>query len=158
MQVASMAPIYKTEADIPADELNHEKELQSQMMKDDPKMAGKPEKVLEGILAGKVKKHFKDLCLADQEFNVITTGDTLDLGGKTFTFINAPMLHWPDSNFTLYNEEGILFSNDAFGQHICESKRYDVDVDPAYLALHAKKFYANLVQLSASMVLNKVAE
>ncbi len=68
MQVASMAPIYKTEADIPADELNHEKELQSQMMKDDPKMAGKPEKVLEGILAGKVKKHFKDLCLADQEF------------------------------------------------------------------------------------------
>ena len=68
------------------------------------------------------------------------------------------MLHWPDSNFTLYNEEGILFSNDAFGQHICESKRYDVDVDPAYLALHAKKFYANLVQLSASMVLNKVAE
>ena len=97
-------------------------------------------------------------CLADQEFNVITTGDTLDLGGKTFTFINAPMLHWPDSNFTLYNEEGILFSNDAFGQHICESKRYDVDVDPAYLVLHAKKFYANLVQLSASMVLNKVAE
>lgn len=97
-------------------------------------------------------------CLADYEFNVITNGDTLDLGGKTFTFINAPMLHWPDSNFTLYNEEGILFSNDAFGQHICESKRYDVDIDPGYLELHAKRFYANLVQLSASMVLNKVAE
>ena len=97
-------------------------------------------------------------CLADQEMNIITTGDTLDLGGKTFTFINAPMLHWPDSNFTLYNEEGILFYNDAFGQHICESKRYDVDIDPGYLELHAKRFYANLVQLSASMVLSKVAE
>lgn len=68
MQVASMAPIYKTEADIPAAELDHERDLQKQMMKDDPKMANKPEKVLEGILAGKVKKHFKDLCLADQEF------------------------------------------------------------------------------------------
>ena len=96
--------------------------------------------------------------LADQDFNVIVTGDTLDLGGKTFTFVNAPMLHWPDSNFTLYNEEGILFSNDAFGQHICESKRYDVDIDPGYLELHAKRFYANLVQLSASMVLSKVTE
>lgn len=97
-------------------------------------------------------------CLKDHEFNVITTGDTLDLGGKSFTFVNAPMLHWPDSNFTLYNEEGILFSNDAFGQHICESKRYDLDVDPGYLELHTKRFYANLVQLSATMVLSKVAE
>lgn len=68
MQVASMAPVYATAADIPAVALNHEKELQMQMMKEDPKMAGKPEKVLENILKGKVKKHFKDQCLADQEF------------------------------------------------------------------------------------------
>lgn len=68
MQVASMNPIYATEADIPADAFEHEKQLQMQMMKEDPKMAGKPEKVLENILKGKVKKHFKDQCLADQEF------------------------------------------------------------------------------------------
>ncbi|MGI6067851.1 translation elongation factor Ts [Absicoccus porci] len=68
MQVASMNPIYATEADIPETAFNHEKELQMQMMKEDPKMANKPEKVLENILKGKVKKHFKDQCLADQEF------------------------------------------------------------------------------------------
>lgn len=68
MQVASMNPVYATETDIPADAFEHEKQLQMQMMKEDPKMAGKPEKVLENILKGKVKKHFKDQCLADQEF------------------------------------------------------------------------------------------
>ncbi len=68
MQVASMNPVYATEADIPTDAFEHEKQLQMQMMKEDPKMAGKPEKVLENILKGKVKKHFKDQCLADQEF------------------------------------------------------------------------------------------
>lgn len=68
MQVASMNPVYATEADIPADAFEHEKQLQMQMMKEDQKMAGKPEKVLENILKGKVKKHFKDQCLADQEF------------------------------------------------------------------------------------------
>lgn len=68
MQVASMNPVYATEADIPVDAFEHEKQLQMQMMKEDPKMAGKPEKVLENILKGKVKKHFKDQCLADQEF------------------------------------------------------------------------------------------
>ena len=68
MQVASMNPIYATEADIPETAFNHEKELQMQMMKEDPKMANKPEKVLQNILKGKVKNHFKAQCLADQEF------------------------------------------------------------------------------------------
>lgn len=68
MQVASMAPTYVFQSDIPGDVVEHERELQLQMMKADPKMAGKPEKVLQGILKGKVDKHFKDQCLLDQEF------------------------------------------------------------------------------------------
>lgn len=68
MQVASMAPVYVSQSDIPSDVVEHERQLQMQMMKADPKMAGKPEKVLEGILKGKVDKHFKDLCLNDQEY------------------------------------------------------------------------------------------
>ena len=71
MQVASMNPIYATEADIPETAFNHEKELQMQMMKEYPKMANKPEKVLQNILKGKVKKHFKDQCLADQEIFLV---------------------------------------------------------------------------------------
>lgn len=68
MQVASMAPTYVSQSDIPGDVVEHERELQLQIMKADPKMAGKPEKVLQGILKGKVDKHFKDQCLLDQEF------------------------------------------------------------------------------------------
>ena len=68
MQVASMAPTYVSQSDIPSDVVEHERELQLQMMKADPKMTGKPEKVLQGILKGKVDKHFKDQCLLDQEF------------------------------------------------------------------------------------------
>ena len=67
MQVASMAPTYVSQSDIPGDVVEHERELQLQMMKAAPKMAGKPEKVLQGILKGKVDKHFKDQCLLDQE-------------------------------------------------------------------------------------------
>ena len=61
MQVASMAPKYVSQAEVPS-------ELQLQMMKADPNMASKPEKVLVGILKGKVDKHFKDQCLLDQEY------------------------------------------------------------------------------------------
>lgn len=68
MQIASMAPSYLSQNEIPSDVVEHERSLQLQMMKDDPKMAGKPEKVLEGILKGKVDKHFKEVCLLDQEF------------------------------------------------------------------------------------------
>ena len=60
MQVASMAPKYVSQAEVPGEEVEHERELQLQMMKADPNMAKKPEKVLEGILKGKVDKHFKD--------------------------------------------------------------------------------------------------
>lgn len=68
MQVASMSPVYVSQSEIPSDVVEHERELQMQMMQNDPKMAGKPEKVLQGILKGKVDKHFKDLCLNDQEY------------------------------------------------------------------------------------------
>ena len=68
MQVASMSPSYVSQKDIPAEIVEHERQLQLSMMQQDPKMANKPEKVLEGILKGKVDKHFKDQCLLDQEY------------------------------------------------------------------------------------------
>jgi len=96
--------------------------------------------------------------LADFDMNIVGTGDSIDLGGKTLSFVNAAMLHWPDSMFTMLMEDGILFSNDAFGQHICLSERLDTDVDEAFLARSAQKFYANLVTPSSPMVVNKVKE
>ena len=68
------------------------------------------------------------------------------------------MLHWPDSMFTLLAEDGILFSNDAFGQHVANSKRFDKDFDLTYLLREAQKYYANLVTLGSPMLRMKLYE
>lgn len=57
-----------TKAKSLAEVLAHEEEVQRKIMAEDPKMAGKPEKMIEGILKGKVSKHFQEECLLDQEF------------------------------------------------------------------------------------------
>ena len=58
----------------------------------------------------------------------VKTGDEIDLGNRTLRFIEAPMLHWPDSMFTYIVEEKILLSNDAFGQHLASTFRFDYQI------------------------------
>ncbi|XRO76951.1 FprA family A-type flavoprotein [Methanocaldococcus sp. 10A] len=105
-----------------------------------------------------LKKHYPSL--KNAPFKVVKSLDTVDLGGKTLTFLEAPLLHWPDSMFTFYNEGGILFSNDAFGQHLCfpAHKRFDTDI-PEYILMDAnQKFYANLITPLSKLVLKKFEE
>ncbi|PWL07771.1 nitric oxide reductase [Methanosphaera cuniculi] len=101
-------------------------------------------------------KHYPEL--ADATFITVATGDSLELEGKTFTFMDAKMLHWPDSMFTFLNEEGILFSNDAFGQHLCKRERYDYEVPESELMDAAQKFYANLLTPLTPLLKNKLNE
>ena len=68
MQIASMSPSYINRDEIPAEVVEHERGVQLNIMKEDPKMAGKPEQMLAKIIEGKISKHFKDQCLMDQEF------------------------------------------------------------------------------------------
>ena len=58
---------------------------------------------------------------------VVKTGDTLKIGKKTLLFLETPMLHWPDSMVTYCPEDKILYSQDAFGQHIACAGRFDSD-------------------------------
>ncbi len=51
--------------------------------------------------------------------HVVKDGEMLDLGGKHLRFIMAPFLHWPDTMFTLLEENHVLFTCDAFGAHYC---------------------------------------
>ncbi len=68
MQVAAVNPLYLNKEDVPAEVLDHEKEIMIAQMKQDPKMAGKPEQVLEKIVMGKVGKYYEENCLNKQTF------------------------------------------------------------------------------------------
>lgn len=73
MQIAAMNPLYLNESEVSADVVDHEKEILLAQIKEDPKMASKPEKVIDGIIAGKIKKYYKENCLVNQEF--VKNGD-----------------------------------------------------------------------------------
>jgi len=100
-----------------------------------------------------LKRHYTGLDTAN--FTTVGTGDTLELGGKTLAFLDAFLLHWPDSMFTLLVEDGILFPNDAFGQHLCFSKRFDHEIPEHVLMDATKKFYGNLLVPLSKLVLAK---
>lgn len=68
MQIAALNTQYLDESDVPADVIEHEKEIMIAQMKQDPKMANKPQQVLEKIVGGKVGKFYKENCLVEQEF------------------------------------------------------------------------------------------
>ena len=68
MQVAAMNPSYLDEVSVPDEVLEKEKMILVAQMKEDPKMASKPEAVLHKIVEGKIGKYYKENCLLCQEF------------------------------------------------------------------------------------------
>ncbi|MDX9871047.1 MAG: anaerobic nitric oxide reductase flavorubredoxin [Clostridia bacterium] len=94
----------------------------------------------------------------DWNFVTVKTGDTLELGSTKLIFIEAPMLHWPDSMFCYLTGENILFSNDAFGQHYATESLYNDTVDTAELYAEAIKYYANILTPFSSLVTKKINE
>ncbi len=68
MQIAALNTAYLDEASVPAEVIEHEKAIMVDQMKNDPKMANKPEQVLSKIVEGKIGKYYKENCLLDQEF------------------------------------------------------------------------------------------
>ncbi len=104
-------------------------------------------------------KILKGLYHQDWNFHIVKTGDTLDLGaGKTLTFVEAPMLHWPDSMFAYLSGDEILFSNDAFGQHYASEFMFNDRVDEAELYQECIKYYANILTPFSSQVIKKIKE
>ena len=79
------------------------------------------------------------------EVEGVKTGDSISIGARTLHFVQTPMVHWPDNMVTWCPEDGILFSNDAFGQHFATTKRFDDENDLCEVMKQAKKYYANIV-------------
>ncbi|MHC4778631.1 MAG: FprA family A-type flavoprotein, partial [Planctomycetota bacterium] len=87
----------------------------------------------------------KEHVLVLERSDEVKDGETLSLGNMNLTFLETRMLHWPDSMFTYLPEEGVLFSNDAFGMHLATSERFADEVDDALLVAEGAKYYANIL-------------
>jgi anaerobic nitric oxide reductase flavorubredoxin len=95
-------------------------------------------------------------------FKIVKTGDTLRTGTKTITFLETPMLHWPDSMMSYVKEDKLLFSQDAFGQHLASSARFDDEYCDQFSMIgleHAvRDYYANILMPFGNLVKAKIAE
>ena len=101
-----------------------------------------------------LQKHY----FGNWDFQIVKTGDELNVGSRSLRFIEAPMLHWPDSMFTYIEKEELLMPNDAFGQHLASSFRYDDEVDQHVLMEEARKYYANILWPMSQLVVKKIEE
>ncbi len=103
-------------------------------------------------------KILKALYHEDWNFKTVKTGDKLSLGKNELTFVEAPMLHWPDSMFAYLSGENVLFSNDAFGQHYASQFMFNDLVDQAELFQECIKYYANILTPFSGLVIKKIKE
>jgi flavorubredoxin len=94
----------------------------------------------------------------DWDFHAVKTGDRLSLGKKELIFVEAPMLHWPDTMFCYLTGDNILFSNDAFGQHYATEFMFNDLVDRAELMEECIKYYANILTPFSAFVGKKIKE
>jgi len=101
-----------------------------------------------------IKRHFHK----DWDVTVVKTGDKINIGQNDLVFIEAPMLHWPDSMFTYLTGKNILFSNDAFGQHFASSGIFDDEVDEAEVYEESLKYFANILTPFSKLVTKKIDE
>jgi flavorubredoxin len=88
-----------------------------------------------------LKEHFQ----LSRDITVVNDGEILSLGSTELAFMETRMLHWPDSMFTYFQQDDILFSQDAFGSHLATSERFDDEIDLEILELEAAKYFANIL-------------
>jgi len=94
----------------------------------------------------------------DWRFKAVRTGDKINIGENDLVFVEAPMLHWPDSMFTYLPKSATLIPNDAFGQHYATAYRFNDQVNQRELYEEAQKYYANILTPFSRLVLQKIDE
>ncbi len=116
MQIAAMNPAYLDIASVPAEVIEKEKEILIAQMKEDPKMAGKPDMVLGKIVEGKIGKYYKENCLVEQQYVIdgdLTVGKYVE---KTAKELGADI---KVASFTRYEKgEGIEKRVDDFASEV----------------------------------------
>ncbi len=92
------------------------------------------------------------------KWNKVKTQDTITTGKFHLSFIEMPLIHWPDNMMTYLNEDKILFSNDAFGQHIVSYQIFDKFHHKEKCLELAKDYYANIIMPYSDKVEKKLIE
>ncbi len=96
------------------------------------------------------------------KFRIVKTGDTLNTGKYTLLFIETPMLHWPDSMMTYVREAKLLISQDAFGQHLATTARFDDEfiecASRSELDDAVVDYYANILMPFGELIKTKIGE
>jgi len=92
------------------------------------------------------------------KFKTVKTGERLNIGRNELQFIEAPMLHWPDSMFTFVSGADVLMPNDAFGQHYASAFLFNDLVDQEELYREALKYYANILTPYSDKIIRKIEE
>jgi anaerobic nitric oxide reductase flavorubredoxin len=101
-----------------------------------------------------VRRHYH----REWNFKVVATGDKINIGKNDLIFVEANMLHWPDSMFTYLTGKNILFSNDAFGMHYASSSIFNDEVDECEVLQEALKYYANILTPFSRLVTKKIEQ
>ncbi|MBM3322785.1 FprA family A-type flavoprotein [candidate division WOR-3 bacterium] len=109
----------------------------------------KPEKVYASVMG---VKNLHDQHLDPVHVAAVKDGETLKLGGLTFTFLETRMLHWPDSMVSYLHEDELVFSQDGFGMHLASSARFADECDLSMMEYEAKKYFANILLPYAPLV------
>jgi flavorubredoxin len=107
---------------------------------------------LEKFGEGGLKKTFH----SEWPIETVKEGSELNLGKRKLVFIPTPMLHWPDSMCSYLVEDKILFSMDAFGQHLATSSRFDDEVGLDVIMPEAAKYYANILMPFGDLIVRAV--
>jgi flavorubredoxin len=116
----------------------------------------KPEKIFCSKMGLKaIEEHFHP---EGWPLEAVENGQTISLGSRTVHFLETRMLHWPDSMFSYLQEDKILISSDAFGQHYASSERFDDEVDFSDLMEQTAKYYANILTLYSPLIKKLLAK
>lgn len=96
------------------------------------------------VTNAKVKENVMNMLHVDEDqFIVINDGDELSLGNKTFKFIIAPFVHWPDTMFTYLKEDNMLFTCDFLGAHYTKNELFADYTNDLIEAV--KRYYAEII-------------
>ncbi|MBQ4314221.1 MAG: flavodoxin domain-containing protein, partial [Lentisphaeria bacterium] len=110
----------------------------------------KPEKVFASVIGAKTLAAY----YGDLNVTPVKTGDLISIGSGNLAFVDTKMLHWPDSMVSFYDRDGVLFAQDAFGQHLAGSKLWADEYDQSVIEYEMNKYYANIINAQSGKVLS----